>query len=79
MNKEFDLSKKRKEITINNKITKEGIPLIIPKILYAYPEKDVKEFIKKLKEEYNDFAGKNAISMPEFEKIIDKLVGEKLR
>jgi len=43
-----------------------------------YSEKDLKEHIKMLKEKYNKFAGKYAISMPEFEKIVNEVFGDKL-
>ena len=50
--------------TLSDKINKKGTYMDIPKFIY---EKDIKQFIKDLKEE-----------MPYEREVIDKLAGDKL-
>ena len=60
---EFNLSEK--ELTINNVDWQQ--------VTEFYPREDVKEFIKKLKEETKDYVDKYTMEI-----IIDKLAGENL-
>ena len=65
MEKEFNLSEKREMMELVNSIPKQRG--------YGYPDKDIKEFIKRLKETLKVHERVNSLIV----KQIDKLAGEK--
>ena len=68
MKEEFCLSDKRNDCFTNYSVCE-----------HSYNEKDVKEFIKLLKEEiYKEISFKHSDEWEKQDKIIDKLAGEKL-
>lgn len=74
---EFDLSEKRKELPIIDKLSLD-IPLDSEGYVY-YREEDVKEFIKRLKETIEEGVNRNDVLPLDwcFDRI-DKLAGNKL-